>query len=351
MVRSAQKKREQSAARPRGSKSSGPVGKRVPRKGRSAPRINPNEGERLQKVLAAAGIASRRECETLILEGRVQVDGQTVTEMGIRVDRLHQDISVDGEPLARPKLVYFAVNKPSDVVCTASDPSGRPRVTDLLPPGVGRVFAVGRLDLASEGLILVTNDGALANQLTHPRHQVEKIYEVQVQGSPDQSVLAQLRHGVHLAEGFAQVVNVRIKSRRKNGTVLEMVLDEGRNREVRRLLAKVGHKVQRLVRIAVGPIRLGEMPRGAVRRLTPDEVRKLRVYVKEAAGRQRGESRDRHGKSRTAAPAGQARKRSAAKGKANRDRTIGVGKGSSAGSRPGRVKRSRRSTKSQGGGR
>ena len=244
-----------------------------------------NSGERLQKVLAAAGVASRRESETLILEGRVEVDGQTVLELGTRVNRDTQEIRVDGETLASPKLVYFAVHKPSGVVCTASDPAGRTRVTDLLPPETGRVFNVGRLDLESEGLILVTNDGELANQLTHPKHGVEKTYEVQVMGYPDASVLAQIRKGMHLAEGFARAVKVKIKSRRKSGAILEMVLDEGRNREVRRMLAKVGHKVQRLTRIAVGPIRLGEMPRGAARRLTPEEIRKLRDYIRKNTGR------------------------------------------------------------------
>lgn len=238
-------------------------------------------GERLQKVLAAAGLASRREAEALILEGRVEVDGQMVTELGTRVDRRHQEIFVDGEPLPRPKLVYFAVNKPEGVVCTARDPAGRPRVTDLLPPDIGRVFNVGRLDMSSEGLILMTNDGELANQLTHPRHGVHKIYDVQVAGVPGPEVLAQLRKGMHLAEGFARAVDVRVKNRKKNGTVLEMVLDEGRNREVRRLLARVGHRVQRLTRIAVGPVRLGELPRGAYRQLTHEEVRKLKTAANE----------------------------------------------------------------------
>lgn len=272
-------------------------------------------GERLQKVLAAAGIASRRESEQLILEGRVEVDGKTVTELGTRVDPLQQQIHVDGEPLPRPKRVYFAVNKPTGVVCTARDPSGRPRVIDLLPPGVGRVFNVGRLDLASEGLILVTNDGALANQLTHPRHGVEKVYQVQVAGHVDPDVLAQLRRGVHLSEGFVQVANVRIKTRRKNSTLLEMVLDEGRNREIRRLLARVGHKVQRLTRIAVGPIRLGELPRGASRRLTPEEVRKLREHVRDASRRPRVKQAARP-QTRPSKLSWRQRKRLAARGKA-----------------------------------
>jgi hypothetical protein len=149
-------------------------------------------GERLQKVLAAAGVASRRECEELITEGRVDVDGVTVTELGAKVDRSRQVIKVDGEPLPSPKLVYYAVNKPTGVVTTARDPSGRPRVIDLLPPSVGRVFPVGRLDMESEGLILLTNDGELANRLTHPQYGVEKTYEVQVAGLMDADVLSQL---------------------------------------------------------------------------------------------------------------------------------------------------------------
>lgn len=251
-----------------------------PQKGGSAKqqtsRRDDPSGERLQKVLAAAGIASRRESEELIREGRVEVDGQAVTELGTRVHAASQEIRVDGEPLPRPKLAYFAVHKPTGVVSTANDPSGRPRVIDLLPPSLGRLYNVGRLDMASEGLILVTNDGEMANRLTHPRHGVEKTYHVQVAGHPDAEVLQQLRKGVYFAEGKAQVVRVKIKGRRKQSTVLEIVLDEGRNREIRRMLAKVGHKVQKLIRVAVGPVRLGEMPAGAYRKLTPQELKDLR---------------------------------------------------------------------------
>jgi 23S rRNA pseudouridine2605 synthase len=264
-----------------------------PPKRRPAPAARPaepREGERLQKVLAAAGIASRRECEQLITEGRIQVDGEIVSELGARVDRARQEIRIDGEPLPRPKLQYFAVHKPTGVVSTARDPAGRPRVIDLLPPGVGRMFNVGRLDLASEGLIIVTNDGELANKLTHPSHGVEKIYEVQVAGVPEPDVLAQVKRGVHLSEGFVHAVDVRVKGRKKGSTILEMVLDEGRNREIRRLLARLGHKVQRLTRIAVGPVRLGEMPRGAVRALTPEEVRKLRINAAEGPKPERRET-------------------------------------------------------------
>jgi 23S rRNA pseudouridine2605 synthase len=236
-------------------------------------------GDRLQKVLALAGVASRRECEELIREGRVEVDRKVVTELGTRVDPLQHEIRVDGETLLRPTLTYFAVNKPTGVVATARDPSGRMRVTDLLPPNTPRVFCVGRLDMASEGLIIVTNDGELANGLTHPRHGIEKVYHVQVAGQVAQEVLAQLHKGIHLAEGFAHVKHVRIKTRGKQSTILEMVLDEGRNREVRRLLARVGHKVQKLKRIAVGPVRLGDLPAGAVRPLMKKEVESLQAAI------------------------------------------------------------------------
>lgn len=250
---------------------------------RSAPRAAPRaEGaERLQKVLAAAGVASRRDCEQLILDGRVEVDRQLVTVLGTRADPHKQEIRIDGEVLHQAKLVYYAVHKPEGVVCTARDPAGRPRVVDMLPPDAPRAYCVGRLDMSSEGLILVTNDGELANGLTHPRHGVEKIYHVQVAGQLDEAGLKQLRKGMHLAEGFAQAKHVRIKSRKKNGTLLEMILDEGRNREIRRLFARVGHKVQRLTRIAVGPVRLGNLPAGAVRLLTKQEVTALRQAIAE----------------------------------------------------------------------
>lgn len=264
--------------RPAGAKGAPKRAVRKHRSGKGGPaRIAPEDaGERLQKVLAAAGVASRRECEELIVEGRVKVDGKIVSELGARVDAANQDIQVDGEPLKQPKRVYFAVNKPEGVVCTANDPSGRQRVTDLIPPNIGRVFNVGRLDMSSEGLILLTNDGELANRLTHPRHGVEKIYHVVVAGDPKPETLAEVRKGVYLDEGRVAFANVKVKTRRKSSSVLEVMLDEGRNREIRRVLARVGHKVQRLQRIAVGPVRLGEMPAGAYRPLTREEVTALR---------------------------------------------------------------------------
>ncbi len=252
--------------------------RRRPTKGPSSvgPPRRDDGRERLQKLLAAAGIASRRECEELIVEGRVEVDNVVVTELGTRVDPSTQSIHVDGELLHKPKLVYFAVNKPEGVVSTARDQVGRPRVTDLLPPDAGRVFNVGRLDMASEGLILMTNDGELANKLTHPSHGVEKTYHVQVAGAPETTLLGQLTKGVYLADGHVKVVRAQFKGKHKKSTIIEMVLNEGKNREIRRLLAKLGHKVQRLTRVAVGPVKLGEMPAGAYRPLTPREVTQLK---------------------------------------------------------------------------
>jgi len=212
----------------------------------------------------------------LITAGRVEVDRQMVTELGTRVDPARQEVRLDGMPLPKSKPQYYAVNKPTGVVSTNRDPSGRPRVIDLVPLQGVRLFTIGRLDVNSEGLILVTNDGELANRLTHPRYGVDKTYRVQVAGKPDRTVLTQLRRGIRLAEGIARVDQVRVKSRYKESTILEMVLREGRNREIRRVLAKVGHKVLRLVRTAVGPVRLGKLSPGDSRPLTRKELEALR---------------------------------------------------------------------------
>ena len=245
---------------------------------RSTPSARP---ERLQKVLAAAGLGSRRQCEELILAGRVEVDRTVVVELGTRVDPAGQQIRVDGVVLRRPKRVCYALNKPSGVVCTNSDPGGRPRAIDLVPSNRGRLFTIGRLDLNSEGLILVTNDGDLADRLTHPRYGVEKTYLVQVAGRVAREILGKLHRGVHLAEGTARIKRVQIKRHYKQSTILEMVLDEGRNREVRRVLAKMGHKVLKLERIAIGPLRLGRLPTGQYRQLTAKELDALSHATKE----------------------------------------------------------------------
>jgi 23S rRNA pseudouridine2605 synthase len=255
-------------------------------------------GERLQKVLASAGLGSRRQCEELITDGRIEVDRRVVTELGTRVDVSRQEVRIDGEPLKRSKRVYFALNKPPGVVSTNRDPSGRPRVVDLIVSN-DRLFTVGRLDMSSEGLIIVTNDGALANNLAHPRYGVDKIYHVQVAGSPAPEHLLTLRKGVHLAEGFVRVKEVHVKQRLKQSTVLEIVLSEGKNREIRRVMARIGHKVLRLKRIAIGPVRLGDLPLGAHRQLTALELRRLKALAAPGQAAQDAKPKSRRPKSRS----------------------------------------------------
>lgn len=231
--------------------------------------------QRLQRVMASAGIGSRRECEVIIEEGRVEVDGELVTTLGVKVDPSKQEIYVDAQKLVVQQLQYFMLNKPPGIVSTSKDPSGRPRVIDLIATDK-RVYNVGRLDQSSEGLILVTNDGELAHRLTHPRYGIEKKYHVQVAGVPSPSELRKLEQGVYLAEGFAKASKAKFLKRAKNGSWLEIVLSEGRNREIRRLLASVGHKVRTLKRVSIGPLKLGDLPRGAHRPLLPAELKSLK---------------------------------------------------------------------------
>lgn len=230
---------------------------------------------RLQRALAAAGFGSRRQCEELILEGRVEVDGQTVDKLGTTVDPSHAKIFVDGTPLKPHRLVYFIVNKPVGVVTTNADPQGRPRVIDLVPPDE-RVFPVGRLDRASEGLILLTNDGDLAQRLAHPRFEVPKVYRVTVAGNVTAEALREMRHGIYIAEGLVRVEGAKVLKAKSKSTEMEITLKEGKNREIRRILARLGHKVQTLKRIAMGPLRMGELPTGAYRKLSPEELKKLK---------------------------------------------------------------------------
>jgi len=230
---------------------------------------------RLQKLLASCGLGSRRGCEELIEQGRVQVDRQVVTVLGTRVHPGSQEIRVDGAVVQPEARLYYVLNKPAGVLSTNMDPQGRLRVIDIIPTEQ-RLFTVGRLDRMSEGLILVTNDGELANQLAHPRYGVTKTYRVQVAGSPTRASLAQVRKGVYLDDGLAQVDALRVKKRLARSTEMEMVLSEGRNREIRRVLARIGHKVLKLKRIAIGPLRLGKLQPGECRELTSTEVRRLR---------------------------------------------------------------------------
>lgn len=233
---------------------------------------------RLQRLLASAGFGSRRQCEELIETGRVHVDADIVTKLGTTVDPELQKVMVDGQLLKKQKLVYFAVHKPTGVVTTNRDPQGRPRVVDLVPPSE-RVFPVGRLDRSSEGLILLTNDGELAQRLTHPKYGVRKIYRVVVAGRVEPETMKKMRQGMYIAEGFVKVEGAKLINAKSKATEMEITLQEGKNREIRRILARLGHKVQKLRRVAVGPLRLGDIPPGAYRPLLREEVDKLWASV------------------------------------------------------------------------
>jgi len=248
---------------PRGPEQSRPRGKRD---------AAPEGAERLQKALAHAGIGSRRACEDSILQGRVTVNGQVVRELGTRVHPNNDTLAVDGQPVKTERIVYFAVNKPKGYVSTNNDPSGRPRVVDILPEIPQRVYTVGRLDEMSVGLMILTNDGELANKLAHPKYGVEKIYRAVVAGVPAREVLDKLTEGVWLAEGKVRAKRVKAIASKGESTVLELVLAEGKNREVRRMLARLGHKVMTLHRVAIGPVTLKGLKPGEWRPLTSHEV-------------------------------------------------------------------------------
>lgn len=236
---------------------------------------------RLQKVLAAAGVGSRRKCEVLIAAGRVEVDGEVVRTQGLRVDPATSVIKVDGARITTEAsgLVYLALNKPAGVVSTMSDPHGRPSLGDYVEGRRERLFHVGRLDADTEGLILLTNDGELANRLAHPRYEVLKTYIAEVPGPVRPGVGKQLRAGIELDDGPAVADSFRVMGRSGSRVMVELVLHEGRNRIVRRMLDAVGHPVQRLVRTDVGPIALGDLRPGSSRPLASNEVADLYALV------------------------------------------------------------------------
>lgn len=242
--------------------------------------------ERLQKILSAAGVASRRLAETLIVQGRVTVNGRAVTTLGAKADPERDDIRVDGRRLPRnvPRRTYL-VNKPRGVVCTRSDPQGRPTIVDLLARhGIrGYLYPVGRLDYDSEGVLLVTNDGDLAARLMHPRHGIEREYRAEVRGVPDERALDRLRRGIVLDGRRTAPAEVRRLAAGKGGAraVLTITLREGRSRQVRRMCEAVGHPVVRLRRVRIGPIRDERLKPGDVRPLTPQELARLRQAVSE----------------------------------------------------------------------
>ncbi|MDQ3772578.1 MAG: rRNA pseudouridine synthase [Actinomycetota bacterium] len=231
-------------------------------------------GERIQKVLARAGVASRRAVEEMIVRGRIRVNGERVA-LGRRIDASKDIVEVDGSrvPLSTD-LAYYLVNKPVGVVTTAHDEEGRETVMDLLEVEV-RVYPVGRLDMDSEGVVLLTNDGELAQRLTHPSFGVPKTYLVEASGSVKEKSLRALARGVELDDGVTAPAEVRLVEKNPRGTLVEMSITEGRNRQIRRMFDAVGHPVRRLVRTAIGPLMLGRLKPATYRKLRPDEVMSL----------------------------------------------------------------------------
>jgi 23S rRNA pseudouridine2605 synthase len=238
--------------------------------------------ERLNKYLAHAGIGSRRHCDMLIAGGRVKVDGTRVADLGLKIDPEKHKVSVDDQPVRSERLVYWVVHKPVGYLSTNTDPAGRPRAIDLLPHVDQRVYTVGRLDEGSEGLLLMTNDGELAFHLMHPRFGIPKTYLALVAGRPTPTDIQKLLDGVWLSEGKVKASDVRRMKPQGNSTWLRIVLTEGKNREIRRMLAQLGHKVMKLRRVAIGPVHLDKLPKGKARRLSLSEVTDLQKWVKTA---------------------------------------------------------------------
>jgi 23S rRNA pseudouridine2605 synthase len=237
----------------------------------------PDEGlVRLHKLLAQSGIASRRKCEELMLAGLVEVDGEVVTRLGTKVDARTAVIRVDGKRLPPvSEHVYLALNKPRGVVSTISDPEGRRTLQDLVSDRPERLFHVGRLDTDTSGLILLTNDGDFAHRMAHPSYEVDKTYVAEVDGEATKATIRTLLDGVALEDGPVTVSKARLVTSARGKSIVELVIHEGRNRIVRRLLDHVGHPVRRLTRTAIGPVGLGQLKGGELRDLTLDELGEL----------------------------------------------------------------------------
>ncbi|QMV44335.1 pseudouridine synthase [Cohnella cholangitidis] len=237
--------------------------------------------ERLQKVLANAGVASRRKCEELITAGKVTVNGEVVTELGVKADPTKDVITVSGKPIKKEAKVYLMFNKPKGVITSVSDPQGRSVVTDYMKEIKERLYPVGRLDYDSEGLLLMTNDGDLAHKLTHPSHHVPKTYHATVERVPHGNALEKLQKGIKLEDGMTAPAEVEyhdIDPEKKFATIA-ITIHEGRNRQVRRMFDAINHPVTRLKRISFGGLSLGNLQRGKNRRLTAEEIKMLQDSV------------------------------------------------------------------------
>ncbi|MCL2341301.1 MAG: rRNA pseudouridine synthase [Proteobacteria bacterium] len=231
--------------------------------------------ERLQKILAKAGIASRRQAEQLIRAGRIRINGQVVVAMGCTADPARDRITCDGKPIASEEKIYVLLNKPAGYVTTLADPQGRPVVSELLDGISARLFPVGRLDLDTEGALLMTNDGDLANRILHPRFEVNKTYEALVAGSPSPEQLRLLAQGIVIDGVKTQPARIRVLQRRPNASLIEITIHEGKKRQVRKMFQAIAHRVLHLKRTAYGRLRLGGLPLGKFRVLSADDLKKI----------------------------------------------------------------------------
>ncbi|WP_134683249.1 pseudouridine synthase [Brevibacillus migulae] len=235
--------------------------------------------ERLQKILAQAGVASRRKCEELITQGRVKVNGTVTTELGTKVDPQNDAILVDDKPIHLEKLIYLMLHKPTGVITSLHDPQGRRVVTDLLTDIPERVYPVGRLDYDTSGLLLLTNDGELANRIAHPSFEIDKVYRAWVKGTPSKEAVKKLATGIRLEDGMTSPGEARVIEQEAQRTLLEITIHEGRNRQVRRMCEAIGHPVLTLERIRLGFLTLAGVKRGEYRHLTKEEVERLKREV------------------------------------------------------------------------
>ena len=231
--------------------------------------------ERLQKLLAQAGIASRRRAEELILAGRVRVDGQTVQELGFKIDPESSSITFDGKPVQFEEKIYLLLNKPTGYITTLSDPQGRRAVTDLIRDIPERLFPVGRLDFDTEGALIMTNDGDFANSILHPSHEIKKTYEALVQGVPNRQTLQRLAQGVLIDGHLTYPAQLQILKQGKDRTLIEIIIHEGKKRQVRKMFQTVMHRVIHLRRTAYGKLRLGALPLGQYRPLSPQDRKQI----------------------------------------------------------------------------
>ncbi len=235
---------------------------------------------RLQKVLAQAGVASRREAEKMILNGRIKVDGKVIKELGTKVDPEKNDIEVDDRSISKSeKKVYYLLNKPKGCVTTMKDPRGRPTVNDLLKDIDERVYPVGRLDYDTTGVLIITNDGELANALAHPKKEIDKYYHALVQGVPSNEALKRLRDGVQLEDGKTAPAKVRVLEIKGNKSWLEIIIHEGKNRQVKRMCEAISHKVLRLKRTRFGPLEVNDLAPGKIRALKDGEIEALKKAI------------------------------------------------------------------------